>query len=80
MEERPGKWSEGEDGKGCWKRGGGRRGEILSVKEEGSDGGNELGSNLDLDPDPWEILWIRIRLNDSDPLDPDPQLCLKVSR
>ena len=50
------------------------------MKEEGSDGGNELGSNLDLDPDPWEILWIRIRLNDSDPLDPDPQLCLKVSR
>ena len=36
-------------------------GERLSVKEEGS--GGELGSYLDLDPDPdpWTILWIRIR-------------------
>ena len=41
--------------------GGGVReeGERLSVKEEGS--GGELGSDLDLDPDPWKILWIRIR-------------------
>ena len=54
--------------------GGGVReeGERLSVKEEGS--GGELGSDLDLDPDPWKILWIR--QNDADPLDPDPQHCL----
>ena len=45
-------------------------GERLSVKEEGS---SELGSDLDLDQDPWKILWIRIRLNDADPLDQDPQ-------
>ena len=45
-----------------------KEGERLSVKEEGS--GGELGS--DLDPDPWKILWIRIRQNDADPLDPDP--------
>ena len=44
-------------------------GERLSVKEEGS--GGELGSDLDLDPDPWKILWIRIRQNDADPLDLD---------
>ena len=50
-------------------------GERLSVKEEGS--GGELGSDLDLDPDPWKILWIRIRQNDADPLDPDPQHCFK---
>ena len=52
--------------------GGGVRveGERLSVKEEGS--GGELGSDLDLDPDPWKILWIRIRQNDADP---DPQHC-----
>ena len=37
------------------------------VKEEGS--GGELGSDLDLDPDPRKIL----RQNDTDPLDPDPQ-------
>ena len=30
-------------------------GERLSVKEEGS---SELGSDLDLDQDPWKILWI----------------------
>ena len=29
----------------------GRRGERLSVKEEGRGGGGELGSDLDLDPD-----------------------------
>ena len=53
-----------------------KEGERLSVKEEGS--GGELGSDLDLDP--WKILWIRIRQNDADPLDPDPdsQHCLKV--
>ena len=47
-------------------------GERLSVKEDGS--GGELGSYMDLDPDPdpWKILWIRIRQNDADPLDPDP--------
>ena len=44
----------------------------MSVKEEGRGGGSELVSDLDLDPDPWEILWIRIRQNDADPLDPDP--------
>ena len=43
------------------------------MKEEGRVGGSELGSDLDLDPDPWKILWIRIRQNDADPLDPDPQ-------
>ena len=46
-----------------------KEGERLSVKEEGS--GGELGSDLDLDP--WKILWIRIRQNDADPLDLDPQ-------
>ena len=53
------------------------KGERLSVKEEGS--GRELGSDLDLypDPDPWKILWIRIQQNDADPLDPDPQHCLR---
>ena len=50
------------------------RGERLSVKEKGRGGGSELGS----DPDPWKILWIRIRQNDADPLDPDPQHCLRV--
>ena len=45
------------------------------MKEEGS--GGELGSDLDLDP--WKILWIRIRQNDADPLDPDPQHCLEVN-
>ena len=39
----------------------------LSVKEEGS--GGELGLDLDLDPYPWKILWIRFRQNDADPLD-----------
>ena len=50
--------------------------ERLSVQEEGS--GGELGSGLDLDPDPWNILWIRIRQNDADPLDPDLQHCCTV--
>ena len=45
------------------------------MKKEGRGGGSELGSDLDLDPDPWKILWIRIRQNDADPLDPDPQHC-----
>ena len=36
------------------KSGWGRRGERLNVKEEGRGGGNELGSDLDLDP--WKIL------------------------
>ena len=45
------------------------------MKEEGRGGGSELGSDLDLDPDSWKILWIRIRQNDVDPLDPDPQHC-----
>ena len=51
----------------------GRRGERLSVKEERRGGGSELGSDLD----PWKILWIRIQQNDADPLDPDPQHCLR---
>ena len=51
-------------------------GERLSVKEEGT--GGKLGSYLDLDPDPWKILWIRIRQNDADPLDPDPQHCFQL--
>ena len=52
-----------------------RRGERLSVKEKGRRGGSELGSDLDLDPDKWKILWIRIWQNYADPLDldPDPQ-------
>ena len=49
----------------------------MNVKEEGRGGGSELGSKLDLDPDPWKILWIRIRQNDADSLDPDPQHCYK---
>ena len=43
------------------------------MKEEGRIGGSELGLDLDLDADPRKILWIRIRQNDADPLDPDPQ-------
>ena len=43
------------------------------MKEEWRGGGSEIGSDLDLDPDPWKILWIRIWQNDTDPLDPDPQ-------
>ena len=43
----------------------------MSVVEE-RGGGNELGSDPDLDPDPdpWKILWIRFRIrqNDADPL------------
>ena len=49
----------------------------MSVKEEGRGGGSELGSDLDLDPDLWKILWIRIRQNDADPLDSDLQHCFK---
>ena len=49
----------------------------MNVKEEGRGGGSELGSKLDLDPDPRKILWIRIRQNDADSLDPDPQHCYK---
>ena len=49
------------------------------MKEEGRGGGSELGSDLNLDSDPapapWKILWIRIRQNDADFLDPDPQHC-----
>ena len=41
------------------------------MKEEERGGGSELGSDLDPDPDPWKILWIRI--NEADHLDPDPQ-------
>ena len=39
-----------------WELRWGRRGERLSVKEKGR--GGELGSDLDLvpDPDPWKIL------------------------
>ena len=46
-----------------------KEGERLSVKEQGSGG----QQGLDLDPDPWKILGIRIRQNKADPLDPDPQ-------
>ena len=48
------------------------------MQEEGS--GGELGSDLDLDPDPdpWKILWIWIRQNDADPLDPDLQHWFKL--
>ena len=45
----------------------------LSVKEEGRGGKNELGSDLDLEPDPWKKVWIRIRQNGMYPLDPDLQ-------
>ena len=45
------------------------------MKEDGRGGGTELGFDLDLDPDPdlLKILCFRIRQNDADPLDPDPQ-------
>ena len=36
------------------------------MKEDGRIDGSELGSDLDLDPDPCKILWIRIRQNDAD--------------
>ena len=52
-------------------------GERLSVKEEGRGNGSDLGFDLDLDPDPWKILWIRMMLI-ADPLDPDPQHCYIV--
>ena len=42
------------------------------MKEERRGGESELGSDMDLDLDPWKRLWIRIRQNDADPLDPDP--------
>ena len=42
------------------KKGRGRRGERSSVSEEGMNGGSELGSDLNLDPDLWIILQIRI--------------------
>ena len=47
------------------------------MKEEGRSGGrvSELSSDLDLDPDPRNILWIRLRQNDPDSLDPDPHHC-----
>ena len=60
-----------------------KEGDRLSVKEEGS--GGELGSDLDLDPDPWKlnfyrsgsskmmrILWIRIRNSGFKPSTNDP--------
>ena len=63
------------------KKGRGRRGERSSVSEEGMNGGSELGSDLNLDLDSvsdlWKLLWIWIRQNDADHLDPDPQHCLK---
>ena len=46
------------------------------MKEEGS--GGELSSDIDLDPDPWKILWIRIRKKDADPLDPDSDLDAQI--
>ena len=55
--------------------GGGRRGEMKIVREQERIGRSELASeglDLYLDPDPWNILWIRIRQNVADPLDPDP--------
>ena len=44
------------------------------MSEEGRGGGSELVSDLSLDlyPDPWKILRIRIRQIDADPLDPNP--------
>ena len=63
-------------GEGWWMR---EEGWKIKCKGGGEGGGSELGSDLDLDPnpDPWKILWIRIRQNDADPLgsDPDPQQC-----
>ena len=47
------------------------------MKKEGRGGGSELGFGLDLDSDPWKIVWIRIRQNDADPLHPDPQHCFE---
>ena len=58
------------------KEGRGRKGERLSVREEGRGGESELGSDMDLnmDPDPWKILRIWIQQNYVDPShsDPDP--------
>ena len=50
-----------DEGEGVREKGG---------KEKGR--GGELGS--DLGPDPWKILWIRIRQNEADPA---PQHWLK---
>ena len=54
------------------------------MSDEGRGGGSELVSDLSLDldlyldrdPESCKILWIWIRPNDADPLDPDPQHCL----
>ena len=50
------------------------------MKEEGSIGGSELHLGSNLDPDPWKVLWIRIRQNDGDPLDLDPQPDVKSKK
>ena len=53
-------------------------GRMRDQGEGESDEGGEIG--FDLDPDPQKILWIRIRLNDADPVDPDPQHWFKVCK
>ena len=47
----------------------------IKREEGGRSGGREQGSDLGIDPDPWKIFWLRIRQNDADSLDPDPQQC-----
>ena len=54
-----GRWGEREGGEGLRMLDEGvgvrRRGERLSVKEERRGGGSELGTDLDLDPDPAKL-------------------------
>lgn len=47
----------------------------IKREEGGRSGGREQGSDLDMDLDPWKIFWLRIRQNDADSLDLDPQQC-----
>ena len=75
-------WGMMDDGGGVHDVGGVREGGereegwtiTVSVKEEERGGRSDLGSDLDLDPEPypWKIWWTRIRLIDADPLDLDP--------
>ena len=47
----------------------------IKREEGGRSGGREQGSDPGIDPDPWKIFWLRIRQNDADYLDLDPQQC-----
>ena len=46
----------------------------LARLRSGSGSGSGSMENI-MDPDPWKMLWIRLRKNDADLLDSDPQHC-----